>query len=252
MEPTTQHPRLSQPSHPAHPSQAHAEQERIRSVYSAWHGGEELATYAWHRPEVMEQTAAQLRVAGTLLAASVGTDLSELKIADVGCGSGGFLRQLISWGARPANLIGTEYQEDRLAQARAATAQGVCWHLGDLDVVPGASLDLVIANTVFSSILDERVRQSLADAMWRTLKPGGWVMLFDFRYNNPGNPNVRRVSRLQLQHYWPADINHYRTLLLAPPIARRLACAPRLVSQLLVTFAPALRTHFVYMARKGA
>ncbi|MCC6072170.1 class I SAM-dependent methyltransferase [Massilia sp. GCM10020059] len=227
------------------------EQARIRAVYREWHGGKELAPYAWHRPEVMEQDAARCRAAGGLLAATVGHDLSRLRIVDVGCGSGGFLRQLISWGARPGNLIGTEYQEDRLDQARAATARGVHWHLGDLDIFDDGSLDLAVANTVFSSILDEQMRHQLADEMWRVLKPGAWCMVFDFRYNNPANPNVRRVSRPQVRQYWPAAAgHHYQTLLLAPPIARRLSRAPRLLSDLLATFVPPLRSHFIYMAQK--
>lgn len=227
------------------------EKARIRAVYREWHGGKELAPYAWHRPEVMEQDAARCRAAGVLLAATVGHDLSRLRIVDVGCGSGGFLRQLISWGARPGNLIGTEYQEDRLDQARAATARGVHWHLGDLDIFDDGSLDLAVANTVFSSILDEQMRHQLALEMWRVLKPGAWCMVFDFRYNNPANPNVRRVSRPQVRQYWPAAAgHHYQTLLLAPPIARRLSRAPRLVSDLLATFVPPLRSHFIYMAQK--
>lgn len=227
------------------------EKARIRAVYREWHGGKELAPYAWHRPEVMEQDAARCRFAGALLAATVGPDLSGLRIVDVGCGSGGFLRQLISWGARPGNLIGTEYQQDRLDQAAAATARGVRWHLGDLDVVEDASLDLAVANTVFSSILDEQMRHDLATDMWRVLKPGAWCMVFDFRYNNPNNPNVRRVSRPQVRQYWPSARQHrYQTLLLAPPIARRLSRAPRLASDLLATFVPPLRSHFIYMAQK--
>jgi SAM-dependent methyltransferase len=227
------------------------EKARIRAVYQEWHGGKELAPYAWHRPEVMEQDAARCRVAGALLAATVGTDLARLRIVDVGCGSGGFLRQLISWGARPGNLIGTEYQEDRLSQARVATARDVRWHLGDLDILDDGCLDLAVANTVFSSILDEQMRHQLAAEMWRVLKPGAWCMVFDFRYNNPSNPNVRRVSRPQVRNYWPAaTTDRYQTLLLAPPIARRLSRAPRLVSDLLATFVPPLRSHFVYMAQK--
>jgi SAM-dependent methyltransferase len=224
---------------------------RIREVYSKWHGGKAIDHYAWHRPEVMAQHAARCRVAGGLLAATLGHDLAQLRIVDVGCGSGGFLRQLISWGARPGNLIGTEYQEDRLAEAGATTASGVRWHLGDLDVLDDNSLDLAVANTVFSSILDEQIRRRLAAEMWRVLTPGGWCMIFDFRYNNPSNPNVRRVARQQLCTYWPArGVSHYRSLLLAPPLARRLSRAPRLVSELLTTLVPPLRTHFVYMAQK--
>lgn len=233
------------------PNLESAEKARIRAVYREWHGGKELAPYAWHRPEVLEQDAARCRAAGGLLAATVGHDLSQLRIVDVGCGSGGFVRQLISWGARPASLTGTEYQEDRLAQARAATARGVRWHLGDLDIFTDGSLDLAVANTVFSSILDEQMRHQLAADMWRVLKPGAWCMVFDFRYNNPSNPNVRRVSRPQVRQYWPSAVGHYyQTLLLAPPIARRLSRAPRLVGDLLATCVPPLRSHFIYMAQK--
>ncbi|MGZ8288841.1 MAG: class I SAM-dependent methyltransferase [Telluria sp.] len=233
------------------PDKELSEQERIRSVYRDWHGGKELSPYAWHRPEVMEQDAARNRVGGRMLAAMVGHDLAPLHIVDVGCGSGGFLRQLISWGARPANLAGTEYQDDRLAQARAATAAGVRWHLGDLDAFAASSLDLAVANTVFSSILDEQMRLALAAAMWRVVKPGGWCMVFDFRYNSPSNPHVRKVARAELRAWWPGAVRHeYQTLLLAPPIARRLSSAPRLASDLLATFVPPLRSHFIYMARK--
>lgn len=239
--------------HPEHPIPPTTEQQRIRTVYQAWHGGAALASYAWHRPEVMAQDAAHCRVAGAMLAATAGPDLARLRIVDVGCGGGGFLRQLISWGANPAMLAGTEYQQDRLEQARLATAAGVRWHLGDLDAFADASTDLVVANTVFSSILDEGARHVLAGDMWRILRPGGWLMLFDFRYNNPRNRQVRKVTRAQLRHYWPASAAHYRTVLLAPPLARALARvrAPRLLCEALEAALPPLRSHFVYACRKG-
>lgn len=227
-----------------------AEQDRIRSVYRAWHGGERIAFYDWHRPELMEQVAARCRVVGTLLAATVGGELDNLRVLDVGCGTGGFIRQLIGWGAQPDNLVGTEYQADCLEEARSRTASGVHWHLGDLDFAAEHTFDLVVANTVFSSILDEGTRASLAAQMWRVLKPGGWCLIFDFRYNNPANSNVRKVTRSQLHSYWRASACHYRTLVLAPPLARRLARAPRMARELLTTLVPGLRSHFVYMGRK--
>jgi SAM-dependent methyltransferase len=233
------------------PTDNQSEHERIRSVYRAWHGGQPINVYDWHRPEVMQQTADQNRVAGLLLAEMIGSDLENVSVLDVGCGSGGFLRQLISWGALPSNLVGTEYQEDRLEEARMRTAAGVRWHLGDLDFAAPDTFDLVVANTVFSSILDERTRATLASEMWRVLKPGGCCMIFDFRYNNPANANVRKVTRRQLLSYWPASEHHYRTLLLAPPIARRLVRVPRLLSELLPALLPVLRSHFVFVGRKN-
>ncbi|QYF93526.1 methyltransferase domain-containing protein [Massilia sp. PAMC28688] len=232
---------------PDHTSQ---EQDRIRAVYQQWLASERVSAYAWHRPDVLEQSAARLRVAGQMLAATVGADLAHARVVDVGCGSGGFLRQLIDWGADPARLAGTEYQPERLALARQRTAPGVYWHLGDLDFAGDGSVTLAVANTVFSSILEPDARSRLAAEMWRIVMPGGWCMVFDFRYNNPNNAEVKRVRRRELAAWWPGQECRYRTLLLAPPVARRLGHAPHLVSALLTACVPALRSHFVYMVRK--
>jgi SAM-dependent methyltransferase len=226
-----------------------SEQERIRRVYEAWLNAERTSAYAWHRPEIMDQTAAHWRVAGTLLAATVGADLGSLRVLDVGCGSGSFLRQLINWDADPALLTGTEYQHERLDSARRRSPAAVRWHLGDLDVIEDGSIDLASANTVFSSVLDGAARSRLGAEMWRVLAPGGWCMVFDFRYNNPRNPQVRRVGRDELLAMWPGSVWHYRTLLLAPPIARRLARSPRIVREALALLPP-LRSHFILMVQK--
>ncbi|QJD99397.1 class I SAM-dependent methyltransferase [Massilia forsythiae] len=227
-----------------------AEQERINHVYRQWHGGAALDRYAWHRPEIVRQAAARARVLAALLPATVGRDLSAVRAIDIGCGNGAFLRQLIDWGALPAHLAGTELQPDRLEHAHAHTAPGVRWHLGQLDDFADASVDLVSAHTVFSSILDEDLRRALAAQMWRVLRPGGWTMIFDFRYDNPRNPNVRKVSDVELLRFWPTETRHYRTLVLAPPLGRVLARLPRLLPELLETLVPPLRSHFVYMAKK--
>lgn len=226
------------------------EQDRIARVYRGWHGGAALARYAWHRPDIVLQQAMRARVLSRMLVATVGTDLANLRVVDVGCGTGGFLRQLIDWGATPAHLTGTELQQDRLDLAAPRTAPGVHWHCGALSVLAAGSADLVAAQTVFSSILEPGLRQQLAADMWRMLKPGGWGMVFDFRYNNPKNPHVRRVTREELDGFWPGERQHYQTLLLAPPISRALAGLPALVTETLATIAPPLRSHFIYMVRK--
>jgi SAM-dependent methyltransferase len=227
------------------------EQERIRSVYQQWTAGAAMTQYAWHRPEILQQLASRHRILAPMLAAALGTDLSSARILDVGCGTGAFLRQLIAWGADPSRLTGTEFLQDRLDQARRQTADGVHWHLGGLDCAEPGSIDLATAETVFSSILDPALRRALAADMWRAVKPGGWCMVFDFRYDNPRNPNVRKVTHTELRQYWPAEQTRYRTLLLAPPIARRLARAPHLATGLLEALLPVLRSHFIFMARKA-
>ncbi|VXB54578.1 Methyltransferase domain-containing protein [Massilia sp. 9I] len=229
-----------------------AEQDRIKEVYRRWHGGAALDRYAWHRPEILQQVAARSRAFAALLSETVGGDLSALKVLDVGCGTGGFLRQLIDWGADPDRLTGTELQQDRLDYARHYTAAEVSWRLGTLDAMGLRGQDLVSAQTVFSSILDDALRRELAAQMWRALRPGGWVLVFDFRYDNPRNRNVRKVTRAELQAWWPGERSRYRTLMLAPPIHRLLARAPWMASDLLAAVAPPLRSHFMYMVQKGA
>jgi len=227
-----------------------AEQERINRVYRPRRGAATPALYAWHRPEVVNQVAARSRVLARLLACTVGTDLAPLRVLDVGCGNGGFLRQLIDWGATPAHLTGSELRPERLEHARVHTAPGVRWHLGTPDALPKDSADLVSAHAVFSSILDEDLRRELAAEMWRVLRPGGWAMIFDVRYNNPRNGSVRRVSEVELLRFWPTEERHYRTLILAPPLSRTISRLPWLVPEMLGALLPLLRSHFIYMARK--
>lgn len=227
-----------------------AEQDRINHIYRQWHGGSGLPRYAWYRQEILQQQADQTRALAALLPVTVGIDLSDVRVIDIGCGHGNFLRQLIEWGASPACLTGTELQPDRLEHARLHTAPGVRWHLGALDAFPDNSADLVSARTVFSSILDDDLRRELAGEMWRVLRPGGWALIFDFRYGNPRNRSVRKVTDVELLRFWPAEKRHYRTLILVPPLARVLARLPRLVPDTLASLVPLLRSHFFYMAQK--
>lgn len=227
-----------------------AQQDRINHAYRPREGATGLARYAWHRQDILLQKADHTRALASLLPVTVGTDLSDVQVIDVGCGHGSFLRQLIDWGASPACLAGIELQPDRLEHARQHTAPGVRWHLGTLDAFPDNSVDLVSARTVFSSILDEDLRRHLASEMWRVLRPGGWALIFDFRYSNPGNRNVRKVTDVDLLRFWPTERRHYRTLILAPPLARALARLPRLLPDALSSLMPPLRSHFFYMAQK--
>lgn len=41
--------------------------------------------------------------------------LADLRILDVGCGTGGVLRSLVSWGAQPQNLAGVDINQRILA-----------------------------------------------------------------------------------------------------------------------------------------
>lgn len=227
-----------------------SETERIRSVYAARDRQGKKTLYGWQKQNVRYFDSCRERLFSSGLYFAFGEDLSEVRVLDVGCGSGAFLRKLVEWGAVPARLTGTELLQDRLDIARRKSPAEIDWRLGDLDFAADESFDLVCAHTVLSSVLTDNERSALAEQMISKLKPGGWIMVFDFRYDNPSNPDVRKVARSQLRDWWPGTRQYYRTGLLAPPLARRLVGSSWLLAELLTTVFPPLRSHFIYLVQK--
>jgi SAM-dependent methyltransferase len=224
---------------------------RIREIYKDRDIGGKSNLYAWHHSYEHYFDAMKKRMVSIALHSAFGDSIDELDVLDVGCGSGDFLRTLISWGSAPEKLVGTEFLANRLEQAEAMSPDGIKWHLGEINSEIGGVFDLVSAHTVFSSVLDDDVRKSLAMDMWDKIKPNGWLMVFDFRYNNPYNSNVRKVTRQELKQLWPHSKEQFiQTGLLAPPLSRRIIKNNYGGAELLTALFPFLRSHFIYMARK--
>ena len=126
---------------------------------------------------------------------------------------------------------------------RVLPAATTLW-LGDACQAPVApdSQDLVLAFTVFSSLLDDAFQQRLADAMWRWVKPGGAVLWYDFVVDNPRNPDVRGVPLARVRQLFPqARLDVFRVTL-APPLARAV-CRVHPGLYTLFNAVPGLRTH---------
>jgi hypothetical protein len=58
--------------------------------------------------------------------------------------------------------------------------------------------------------------------MMRVVLPGGGLLWYDFRYDNPSNPDVRGVPASRVQALFPGLEGRLYTLTLLPPLARRL------------------------------
>jgi SAM-dependent methyltransferase/ribosomal protein S18 acetylase RimI-like enzyme len=152
--------------------------------------------------------------------------LGEARVLDVGCAHGYLLEKLIEWGAAPSRIAGVDLLPDRVEAARSR-CPGIRVDLGSAEVLDHAdgSFDVVIASTLFSSILDRDVSAAVAAEMLRVLAPGGAIFWFDSRYANPFNPDVRGLGRGEVAALFPGCRLELRTLTLVPPLARRLGPA---------------------------
>jgi len=164
---------------------------------------------------------------------------------EIGCGSLGWLGELITWGVREMDLHGIELERTRAEQAQAVLPMAELL-IGNASDLPWASLKfrLVIASTVFSSILDQNVRHMVADEITRVLAPGGALLWYDCAVNNPRNPNIRKVDRTELAQLFPKLQGRIKAVTLAPPLARFVAPRSWALATLLGCL-PLLRTHLL-------
>lgn len=175
--------------------------------------------------------------------------LDRKHILELGCGCGGVLQELLSLGAQPACLHGTDLLPDRVKDAHDRLP-----HLpltvsdGRHLPYPSASFDLVLQFTVFSSVLDDPLKTSLASEMLRVLLPGGLILWYDF-WLNPTNPQTRGIRPAEIKTLFPGCTFDFHKITLAPPLARRLVPLSWLLSALLEKLT-ILNTHYLVAIRK--
>ncbi|KUF12197.1 methyltransferase domain-containing protein [Pseudoponticoccus marisrubri] len=104
------------------------------------------------------------------------------EVLELGCGNGASTAQLARHMA-PSRLVGVDPSAALLARARARFDEGgpVSFRTGDVtqSALPAASVDVVVAHTVYSHIPDTGA--ALTEA-WRVLRPGGTLAVFDGDY----------------------------------------------------------------------
>jgi ubiquinone/menaquinone biosynthesis C-methylase UbiE len=168
--------------------------------------------------------------------------LADKRILEVGSGIGGVLLELLSYGANPDLLHGTDLLAERVAVARRLLPHvGLSSSDGRHLPYPERSFDLLLQFTMFSSITDEAICYTVAKEMLRVVKPDGLILWYDF-WTNPTNKATRGIRARDIRRYFPNCHLTVRRITLAPPIARRVVPISWISAELLERFR-LLNTH---------
>ena len=182
----------------------------------------------------------------SLLARNGYRSFEKTKILEVGCGTGAWLREFIKWGARPENILGIDLLSERISEARMLCPAAVrlkCNSAAQLGE-PNATFDLVLQSTVFTSILDAELKRQIASEMLRVLNLEGAIIWYDFRFDNPKNPDVHGIEKNEIADLFPECRVVLHRLTLAPPIGRPMGNLSPALYRVLSCIKP-LCTHYL-------
>jgi SAM-dependent methyltransferase len=177
--------------------------------------------------------------------------LAERRVLEVGCGGGGELAHLLDLGAYAPRLVGVDLLPERIDAARKAFPE-LDFRVANAEHLEFAdgSFDLVLAFTLFTSILDATMASNVASEMGRVLRPGGGVLWYDFRYDSPANRNVRGVGAARVRELFPGFEGELHKVTVIPPLARRLGPLTGGGYRLLASMPP-MRSHLLGLLVKG-
>lgn len=237
---------LEHAANPAQVIETSAEANRLKEVYRGY-ASRGLGGSRWsnsNRGNKAIQAERELKTI-LLLNRSGFFPLANRRILDLGCGAGELLGLFLEWGAKAQNLFGIDLMPDRIHMARE-NFPACSFQAGNAELLPypDAEFDLVTVFTVFTSILDRRMAANVSREIARVLSPGGAVLWYDLRRNNPFNKNVRGLSRKRIQELFPSFRMNLESISLLPPLARRLGPLTNVFYDPLAVL-PLMRTHLI-------
>jgi ubiquinone/menaquinone biosynthesis C-methylase UbiE len=218
---------------------------KAQSLGRCQKGREDRVLYAPWLPESLLVKAGRLRAAAVMLHRAGVFPKAGDPCLEVGCGWLGWLGTVLSWGVRERDLHGIDLDPLQVNRGREVLSLADL-RVGDASNLPWESnrFRLVIASTLFTSLLDQNVRRLAADEITRVLAGGGALLWYDFAVNSPRNPAVRKVSRRELRQLFPRLTGEIRSVTLAPPLARLVAPRSWALATLMEAV-PLLRTHLL-------
>ncbi len=153
---------------------------------------------------------------------------------------------MLSWGlAASSDLAGIELDGVRAEKAKRSLPAADL-RVGDASCLAWEDerFDLVVLSTVLSSVHDEGMRRRICSEINRELKRHGVLLIYDAAVGNPQNVNLLPVKPRVLLDLFEGYCSTFRTVTLAPPIARFLAPSSWVLAEFLSSLRT-LNTHFI-------
>jgi ubiquinone/menaquinone biosynthesis C-methylase UbiE len=175
-------------------------------------------------PEVLFQSLAR-DAAMVRALRSINPHPQSARVLDVGCGDGDSLWIFLRLGFEPSNLFGVDIQEDRILKAKA-TNPFVNFECTDATCLafPDNTFDISMESMMFLQLTDDDIASRIASEMIRVTKPGGMLLVSDWRYSEPGSREFKGVSRRRIRDIYQVGTRTQacRTFRgpLVPPIGR--------------------------------
>ena len=223
------------------------EVDRIKEAYANRSNSD---IYSYYNPSALFIYQEREKAILNTLSENGFDNLSNKRVLDIGCGYGGILRDFIKYGAIPENCYGIDLLPERIERAKKLSPgmEFKCENAVNISHEDN-SFDLIICSTVFSSILDKDMKQSIAREMTRVMSPMGLILWYDYHIDNPKNPDVRGVTKKELHELFPDCEIKLKRIILAPPVLRLIAPYSIILCYLLQKIT-VLNTHYIGAIKK--
>lgn len=175
------------------------------------------------------------------------SETDKLKFIEIGAGEGANIDFFRSLKIKDENIVAAELLPERAATLHEKYPKITVSEGDALQLNFENSFDIVFQSLVFTSILDPDFKKKLAAKMWSMLKPGGIILWYDFKFNNPANTDVKGVGKNEIRSLFAelGEIDFYYVTL-APPVGRRIGKLYEFVNSVF----PFLRTHLIAVIKK--
>lgn len=205
-------------------------------------------------PEVLFQVLAM----ESSVVCALGTldhDPKTTRILDAGCGGGGDIYHLLRLGYDPECITGLDIQTERLDGARKVYPH-IRWIEGDATrmTFETVSFDMIFESGMFATLPDDTVRSAIASEMVRVCRPGGYLVLVDWRTPKPGDSNYKALTQRELRKLFAIGRDTVLTGIykgaLVPPVGRFLSKYAPWLYFLVAKIFPVLVGQVVYVLKK--